>query len=199
MLEMLDSRRYETFVSRFRRTLSARHEARSGAAIAAGACPRSGSDRTSLPIRPQGRRQDSSPTRRRPSTTGSGSAASASVTRWSSSGRCTPARRGRSSNDSSSLQDVLGLHQDADIAIDRLRRLSISHGSVLDPGTVFAMGEIAERQRRSMIEQRAHFPRAYAGMSGKRWRALQQAARRQASRAGSPASATPDDREPLTS
>ena len=71
------------------------------------------------------------------------------------------------------VQDVLGLHQDADIAIDRLRRLSISHGNVLDPGTVFAMGEIAERQRRSMIEQRAHFPRAFAGMSGKRWRAFQ--------------------------
>ena len=34
------------------------------------------------------------------------------------------------------------------------------------------MGEVAERYRRSMIELRAQFPAAYAGLSGKQWKAF---------------------------
>jgi CHAD domain-containing protein len=68
------------------------------------------------------------------------------------------------------LQDILGLHQDADVAIERLRRLAGEHGSELHPETIFAMGEIAERYRRSALELRARFPKEYARATGKRWK-----------------------------
>jgi CHAD domain-containing protein len=67
------------------------------------------------------------------------------------------------------LQDVLGLHQDADVAIERLRRLAPEHAGELDAATIFAMGEIAERHRREMVDLRSRFPDAYARATGKRW------------------------------
>jgi triphosphatase len=76
------------------------------------------------------------------------------------------------------LQDVLGLHQDADIAIDRLRRLAVERGD-LRPETVFAMGEIAERYRRSMVELRGQFPAAWAKVRGKAWKAFRDELERQ--------------------
>ena len=172
MLEMLDSRRYATFVSRFRRTLSARHEARSGvASLPARALAPDLIERRYRSVRKAGGRirRDS------PATEYHRLRISCKRLRYALEflGPLYPGETRPLVKRLVVVQDVLGLHQDADIAIDRLRRLSISHGSVLDPGTVFAMGEIAERQRRSMIEQRAHFPRAFAGMSGKRWRAFQ--------------------------
>jgi hypothetical protein len=70
------------------------------------------------------------------------------------------------------LQDLLGAHQDADIAIARLRGLAVERGRELEPGTVFAMGEIAERYRWSMVELRSRFPAVYARLAGRRWREL---------------------------
>jgi CHAD domain-containing protein len=70
------------------------------------------------------------------------------------------------------LQDVLGLHQDAEVAIDRLRSLAVEGVDGLGRPTIFAMGEIAERYRHSMMELREQFPRAYARVSGKRWKSL---------------------------
>ena len=70
------------------------------------------------------------------------------------------------------LQDVLGLHQDADVAIERLRTLARDHADELDTATIFAMGEIAERHRREMIDLRRRFPSAYARATGKRWTSL---------------------------
>ncbi len=70
------------------------------------------------------------------------------------------------------LQDILGLHQDADVAIDRLRGLALERGGELPPETIFAMGEIAERYRRSAINLRSRFPKAYARVSRKAWKAL---------------------------
>jgi CHAD domain-containing protein len=70
------------------------------------------------------------------------------------------------------LQDVLGLHQDADVAIARLRGVATDSGGELEPATIFAMGEIAERYRRSMATLRAQFPRAYARVTKKAWRSL---------------------------
>jgi hypothetical protein len=67
---------------------------------------------------------------------------------------------------------VLGLHQDADVAIERLRRLAVERSGELDSTTVFAMGEIAERYRQSMAGLRSRFPRAYRRLSGRRWREL---------------------------
>jgi CHAD domain-containing protein len=72
------------------------------------------------------------------------------------------------------LQDVLGLHQDADVAIARLRELAADRSAGLEPATIFAMGEIAERYRRSMANLRATFPRAYWRVTKKAWKALRQ-------------------------
>ncbi|MDF2749116.1 MAG: hypothetical protein K0T00_291 [Gaiellaceae bacterium] len=72
------------------------------------------------------------------------------------------------------LQDVLGLHQDADVAIARLRGLAADRGAELEPTTIFAMGEIAERYRRSMASLRATFPHVYAPVKKKAWKSLRQ-------------------------
>jgi CHAD domain-containing protein len=70
------------------------------------------------------------------------------------------------------LQDVLGLHQDADVAITRLRRLAGDRGDELRPTTVFAMGEIAERHRTRAAELRAQFPAVYKRVKGNKWKSL---------------------------
>jgi CHAD domain-containing protein len=70
------------------------------------------------------------------------------------------------------LQDVLGLHQDAEVAHERLWRLARENGGELGAETIFAMGEIAERHRHSMAGLRAEFPAAYARTKGKSWRAF---------------------------
>jgi triphosphatase len=70
------------------------------------------------------------------------------------------------------LQDLLGLHQDAEVAIARLRALASEHADELNPMTIFAMGEIAERYRQSMATLRARFPAVYARVKGKTWKSL---------------------------
>lgn len=70
------------------------------------------------------------------------------------------------------LQDILGLHQDADVAIERLRELAAQHGRELRPETLFAMGIVAERYSRSMVEMRSRFPAAYRRTRGRSWKAL---------------------------
>ena len=59
------------------------------------------------------------------------------------------------------LQDVLGLHQDHRTWRSREAARMAADGAELEPATIFAMGEIAERYRRSMASLRAKFPRAY--------------------------------------
>jgi triphosphatase len=71
------------------------------------------------------------------------------------------------------LQDILGLHQDADVAVGRLRSLVAEHGSALEPATVFAMGIVARRYGEQQEQLRERFPKAYKSLSGKRWKALQ--------------------------
>ena len=70
------------------------------------------------------------------------------------------------------LQDILGLHQDAEVAIERLRQLAGEHGAGLPPDAIFAMGEIAERYRQNAAELRARFPEAYGRVTGKSWKAF---------------------------
>lgn len=70
------------------------------------------------------------------------------------------------------LQDVLGLHQDADVAITRLRRLAADRGDELRPTTLFAMGEIAERHRTRAAELRTQFPAVYKRVKGNKWKSL---------------------------
>ncbi len=68
------------------------------------------------------------------------------------------------------LQDVLGLHQDAQVAMGRLRDLALDPNSPLSRGSVFAMGRIAERHARQADRARRRFPKLYARVKGKPWR-----------------------------
>ncbi len=172
MLEMLDSRRYEAFVSRFGRTLRARHFARSG--------PASRPARALAPDLIESRFRS---VRKGGARIGPTSPASdyhrlrirCKRLRYALEflsdlypGATRPLMRRLVT-----VQDLLGLHQDADVAIERLRHLAVSSRDDLDPGTIFAMGEVAERYRQSMIDLRARFPAAYAQLSGKQWKAFE--------------------------
>jgi CHAD domain-containing protein len=70
------------------------------------------------------------------------------------------------------LQDDLGEHQDADVAIGHLRSLAVHHTDELPPATVFTMGELAERYRTEAAAVRARFPKSRTRLKGKPWKAL---------------------------
>ncbi|KAA0238852.1 MAG: CHAD domain-containing protein [Dehalococcoidia bacterium] len=72
------------------------------------------------------------------------------------------------------LQDVLGLHQDAEIAVTMLDEMARSEWRRLGPETVLAMGSIAERYRRHAAELRGQFPGVYRPMRGREWRRLRE-------------------------
>jgi len=73
------------------------------------------------------------------------------------------------------LQDLLGLHQDAYVAIKEMRRLSLSPQPVLPASAAFTLGEIAQRYAQQAEELRAEFPRLYRRIKGKSWERLQRA------------------------
>ena len=67
------------------------------------------------------------------------------------------------------LQDILGLHQDAEIAINTLREMATARGRKLSPATILAMGGIAERYRVHGAELRQQFPRVWKPLVGRDW------------------------------
>ena len=75
------------------------------------------------------------------------------------------------------LQDVLGDHQDAEVASSYLRELSVARGRGrrLPPETVFVMGGISHRYEVQAHELRAHYPEAYREGRGQ---TVEEAARR---------------------
>src|SRR5215208_6772686 len=75
------------------------------------------------------------------------------------------------------LQDVLGDHQDAEVAVAHLRELAVSKGRSpkLPPETIFVMGGIAHRYEVQARELRSEFPGAYSKVRGKRWKKVKSA------------------------
>jgi CHAD domain-containing protein len=71
------------------------------------------------------------------------------------------------------LQDVLGLHQDADVAMHMLQEMAATSGRRLGPATIMAMGAIAERYRVHAQELRGQFPGVYRPLRGEDWQRLQ--------------------------
>ena len=71
------------------------------------------------------------------------------------------------------MQDVLGLHQDADVAMHMLQEMAESSGRKLGAPAILAMGAIAERYRVHAEELRRQFPKVYKPLSGDEWRRLQ--------------------------
>jgi CHAD domain-containing protein len=72
------------------------------------------------------------------------------------------------------LQDVLGDHQDAEVASSHLRELSVAKGRSpkLPPAPVFVMGGVAYRYEVQARELRTEFPEVYGKIQGKRWKKL---------------------------
>ncbi len=173
MLEMLDSRRYQTFVGRLGRTLRARHAHRSGpASLPARALAPDLIESRYRAVRKAGDQigPDS------PATEYHRLRIRCKRLRYALEflGGLYPDETRPLIKRTVVVQDVLGLHQDACIAIDRLRHLSDSGSDGLDPATIFAMGEIAERYRASAIELRARFPAAYRQLTGKPWQVFRE-------------------------
>jgi CHAD domain-containing protein len=74
------------------------------------------------------------------------------------------------------LQDVLGKHQDAEVAIGQLRALV--ERSELSPGALFALGQLAQRHAQEAANLRAQFSRVFDRVEGKAWRRLRRELRR---------------------
>jgi CHAD domain-containing protein len=68
------------------------------------------------------------------------------------------------------LQDLLGEHQDAEVAVAHLRALA--ERAAVPPSVLFAMGQLAQRRSVEAVELRAGFERAYRPVVGKQWRRL---------------------------
>jgi CHAD domain-containing protein len=75
------------------------------------------------------------------------------------------------------LQDLLGLHQDAFVAVEHLRELSQAPRRKLPPATIFVMGQVAGRYLREAETLKGQFPKAYKKLRGRPWRALHAAMR----------------------
>lgn len=73
------------------------------------------------------------------------------------------------------LQDVLGLHQDAEVAIEMLHGMAATGGRRLPPETLLAMGAVAERYRVHAAELRGQFPSVYKPLKGAAWKQVQKA------------------------
>ncbi|MCK9519208.1 MAG: CHAD domain-containing protein [Dehalococcoidia bacterium] len=70
------------------------------------------------------------------------------------------------------LQDVLGEHQDAHVAVAALEGLARDASDSLGAATLLAMGAVAERYRQRAATLREEFPRAYRPLRGRAWRRL---------------------------
>jgi triphosphatase len=70
------------------------------------------------------------------------------------------------------LQDVLGAHQDAVVARASLRAVALDPSHPLDPGTIFALGALADRHRTSALGSRVRLAKRYRDVTGPRWRRL---------------------------
>jgi CHAD domain-containing protein len=73
------------------------------------------------------------------------------------------------------LQDILGEHQDAEVAVEMLHGLALSGGRRLGPVTMLAMGAISERYRVRAAELRGQFPAAFKALRGDAWAELRDA------------------------
>jgi triphosphatase len=69
------------------------------------------------------------------------------------------------------LQDLLGEHQDAEVAAQTLRRLA-REGRGISPEAAFVAGEISRCCKERARELRKLFPRRYAGIGGRPWKQL---------------------------
>ena len=76
------------------------------------------------------------------------------------------------------VQDVLGEHQDAQVALGHLFELVEQRSQSFPPRAMFVLGRITERYERRASELRERFPDAFADIRGKPWKNLRREMRR---------------------
>src|SRR6266545_4484816 len=79
------------------------------------------------------------------------------------------------------LQDLLGAHQDAEVAVARFEAIVAEEGSDLPPAAAFAMGEIAERFAKKKAKLRRRFPKLFRRVGGSAWADVRRVMKRAAS------------------
>jgi CHAD domain-containing protein len=84
------------------------------------------------------------------------------------------------------LQDILGDHQDAGVAIDALRRMAGEERLGLPAETIFAMGELARHDAEESERLRLRFRRRWKRVQDRRWKKLWRAMDEMAGQAASP-------------
>jgi CHAD domain-containing protein len=73
------------------------------------------------------------------------------------------------------VQDILGLHQDAVVAVSRLQDLLQPPSPRMPPRVVFMMGRASQRYEQQAAKLRKRFGKAYLRLQGKSWTRLQKA------------------------
>lgn len=73
------------------------------------------------------------------------------------------------------LQDLLGRHQDLEVAAQTLREVAARRGRRLSPRALVAVGILAERNRHEGAVLRREFPAVYRQLRGAPWRAVEKA------------------------
>jgi CHAD domain-containing protein len=81
------------------------------------------------------------------------------------------------------LQDVLGTHHDAYVAVERLREMLGARHETISPELAFLMGELAARYEGVGDEMRRAFGGTYSRLTRKPWRRLSKAFESAAARA----------------
>jgi triphosphatase len=79
------------------------------------------------------------------------------------------------------LQDLLGAHQDAEVAVARFEAIVAEEGNDLSPAAAFAMGEIAERYGKRKAKLRRRFPKVFRRVGGAAWADVRRVMKRAAS------------------
>jgi CHAD domain-containing protein len=79
------------------------------------------------------------------------------------------------------LQNLLGAHQDAEVAVARFEAIVAEEGNDLPPAAAFAMGEIAERYAKRKAKLRRRFPKVFRRVGGAAWADVRRVMKRAAS------------------
>jgi triphosphatase len=75
-------------------------------------------------------------------------------------------------------QDRLGRHQDAQVSVEKLRRIVVEDPAGFTPGSWLALGELLQIHRERAKQLRRRLPRRLRRLARKRWRALGRAMKR---------------------
>jgi len=73
-----------------------------------------------------------------------------------------------------SMQDLLGMHQDAYVAVASLEELLQGEARRLPPRALFLMGQISQRYMQEAARLRKRYPKTFRQIQGKPWTRLQQ-------------------------